>query len=110
MFFFVGGRFKNNSPGYIKQAPSRGHKASPQSGLGVGCKLCSSSKKGGVKQAARAGRTCAGAAHKHFSLILCCGFFFPRSCLPRVEVQYRVSVAGRDAEPLAREVVRGTEF
>ena len=28
---------------YMEQAPSRGH--SPQSGLGVGCKLCSSSKK-----------------------------------------------------------------
>ena len=29
----------------MEQAPSRGHEASPQSGLGVGCKLCSSSKK-----------------------------------------------------------------
>jgi len=27
------------------RAPSRGHEARPQSGLGVGCKLCSSSKK-----------------------------------------------------------------
>ena len=36
---------KNYSPGYMEQAPSRGHEASPQSGLGVGCKLCSSSKK-----------------------------------------------------------------
>ena len=33
------------SPGYMEQAPSRGHEASPQSGLGVGCKLCSISKK-----------------------------------------------------------------
>ena len=32
-------------PGYMGQVPSRGHEASPQSGLGVGCKLCSSSKK-----------------------------------------------------------------
>ena len=29
----------------MEQAPSRGHEASPQSGLGVGCKLCSSRKK-----------------------------------------------------------------
>ena len=36
---------KNYSPGYMEQAPSRDHEASPQSGLGVGCKLCSSSKK-----------------------------------------------------------------
>ena len=27
----------------MEQAPSRGHEASPQSGLGVGCKRCSSS-------------------------------------------------------------------
>ena len=36
---------KNDSPRYMEQAPSRGHEVSPQSGLGVGCKLCSSSKK-----------------------------------------------------------------
>ena len=36
---------RNYSPGYTGQAPSRGHEASPQSGLGVGCMLCSSSKK-----------------------------------------------------------------
>ena len=35
----------NCSPGYMEQAPSRGHEASPQSGLGVGCKLYPSSKK-----------------------------------------------------------------
>ena len=35
---------KNYPPGYMEQAPSRGHKASPQIGLGVGCKLCFSSK------------------------------------------------------------------
>ena len=29
----------------MERAPSRGHEASPQSGLGVGCKLCSSSTK-----------------------------------------------------------------
>ena len=29
----------------MKQAPSRGHEANPQNGLGVGCKRCSSSKK-----------------------------------------------------------------
>ena len=27
---------RNYSPGYMEQAPSRGHEASPQSGLGVG--------------------------------------------------------------------------
>ena len=42
---WVSSQVKNYSPGYMEQAPSRGHKASPQSGLGVGCKLCSSSKK-----------------------------------------------------------------
>ena len=36
---------RNYSPEYTGQAPSRGHEASPQSGLGVGCMLCSSSKK-----------------------------------------------------------------
>ena len=35
---------KNYSPGHMEQTPSRGHEANPQSGLGVGCKLCSSSK------------------------------------------------------------------
>ena len=35
---------RSYSPGYMEQAPSRGHEASTQSGLGVGCKLCSSSK------------------------------------------------------------------
>ena len=29
----------------MEEAQSRGHEASPQSGLGVGCKRCSSSKK-----------------------------------------------------------------
>ena len=42
----------NCSPGYMEQAPSRGHGASPQSGLGVGW------------EAAKAECTCAGAAHK----------------------------------------------
>ena len=36
---------RNYSPGNMEQAPSSGHEASPQSGLGVGCKRCSSSKK-----------------------------------------------------------------
>ena len=36
---------KNYSPGCIEQAPSRGHEASPQSGLGAGCMLFSNSKK-----------------------------------------------------------------
>ena len=36
---------RNYSPGYMEQAKSRGHEASPQSGLGMGCKLLSSSKK-----------------------------------------------------------------
>ena len=45
---FAGGRnldVTSYSPGYMEQAPSRGHEVSPQSGLGVGYKLCSSSKK-----------------------------------------------------------------
>jgi hypothetical protein len=44
-------QFRNCSPGYMEQAPSRGHKASPHSGLGVGCGLCPSSK------------SCAGRVH-----------------------------------------------
>jgi len=40
----VSSQVTNYYPGYMEQAPSRGHGASPQSGLGVGCKLCSSSK------------------------------------------------------------------
>ena len=36
-------KVRNYSPGYMEQAPSRGHEASPQSGLGVGCNLYSSS-------------------------------------------------------------------
>ena len=42
---FLSSQVKNYSPGNMEQAPSRGHEASPQSGLGVGCKRCSSSKK-----------------------------------------------------------------
>ena len=40
-----GSQVKNYSPGYMEQAPSRGHEASPQSGLRMGFNLCSSSKK-----------------------------------------------------------------
>ena len=40
-----GGQVKKCSPGYVEQAPSRGHEASPQSGLSAGCMLCSSSSK-----------------------------------------------------------------
>ena len=87
---------KNYSPGYMEQTPRRGHEAnSTQSGLGVGCKLCSSSIK-----AARAECTCTGAAHTHTSLILCCGgFLVPvspawRDEARRVEVQYRATVRG----------------
>ena len=36
---------RSYSSGYMEQAPSRGHEASTQSGLGVGCKLLSSSEK-----------------------------------------------------------------
>ena len=36
---------RNYSPENMEQAPSRGHEASPQSRLGVGCKWCSSRKK-----------------------------------------------------------------
>ena len=45
LFRILVSQVKNYSPGYMEQAPSRGHEASPQSGLGVGCKWCSSSKK-----------------------------------------------------------------
>ena len=35
---------RNYPPGYMEQAPSRGHGASQQGRLGVGWKLCASSK------------------------------------------------------------------
>ena len=68
---------------------------SPQSGLGVGCKRCSSSKK-----AAWAEYACAGGAHKHplYHFLL---RGFPRSPprkrdeALRVEVQHWFSVRGR---------------
>ena len=62
---------KNGYPGYMEQAPSMGHDASPQSGLGVDCMRCSSSK----KIIAWAKCTCASAAHKHSHLIPSCGVF-----------------------------------
>ena len=40
-----GSQVKNYSPGYMEQAPSKGHGANPQSEKGVGCKVCSSSIK-----------------------------------------------------------------
>ena len=58
----------NYSPGYMEQAPSRGHGASPQIGLGVGCELCCSSKKlRGLIIRSRARRIIT------FSLVLCFG-------------------------------------
>ena len=45
MSLFKSSQVKNYSPGNMEKASSRGHEASPQSGLGVGCKRCSSSKK-----------------------------------------------------------------
>ena len=61
----------------MEQASSRGHEASPQSGLGVGCKRCSSSKKlRGLSVRAQARRI-------SISLSFSVAFFFPRSCLPR---------------------------
>ena len=38
------GKVKSHPPGYMEQAPSWGHVASPQSGLGVGWKLNPSSQ------------------------------------------------------------------
>ena len=64
---FSQSQVRNCSPGLMEQTPSRGHEASPQSRLGVGCMRCSSSK------TARAECTCAGAAHRHSSLIPCSG-------------------------------------
>ena len=67
---------KDHSPGYLEQAPSRGHEASPQSGLGVDCMLaiCSSSKKlRGLGLRAQARRI--SIKQKHISHILCFGGF-----------------------------------
>ena len=66
---------KNYSPEYMEQAPSTGHEASPQSGLGVGCKLYSSSKKDWAYVRRRGTR-----ALLFYSLL----WGFPRSCLPHV--------------------------
>ena len=44
-YCFLSNQVKNYSPKYMEQAPSRGHEASPQNGLGAGCKLCSSNGK-----------------------------------------------------------------
>ena len=69
---------RNYSPGNMEQAPSRGHEASPQSGLGVGCKRCSSSKKlRGLGVRAQARRIGTSLSHSMLR-------FFSRSCLPRV--------------------------
>ena len=49
----VEAKIKSYSPRYMEQAPIRGHEASPQSGLGVGCELFSSRKKLRVRALAR---------------------------------------------------------
>jgi hypothetical protein len=67
---WLSGQVRNYSPGFMEQAPSRGNEAIPHSGLGASYRPCSSSKK-----AARVECTCAGAAHKRFSLILLYGVF-----------------------------------
>ena len=69
------GQVKNYSPGYMEQAPSRGHEASPQSGLDVGCKLCSSSKKlRGLSARAQARRISTSLA---FSAVGFSSFLYP---------------------------------
>ena len=61
---------------HMEQAPSRGHEASPQSGLGVGCKRCSSSKKlRGLGVRAQARRI-------SISLSFSVAFFFPSFLSP----------------------------
>ena len=83
----------------MEQASSRGHEASPQSGLGVGCKWCSSSKKlRGLSVRAQA--RCISIS---LSFSVAFFFFFPlvpvspaqRDEARCVEVQCRVSVRGR---------------
>ena len=81
----------------MEQASSRGHEASPQSGLGVGCKRCSSSKKlRGLSVRAQARRISISLS---FSVAFLFSFLVPvspaqRDEARRVEVQYRVSVRG----------------
>ena len=69
---------RNYSPGNMEQASSRGHEASLQSGVDVGCKLRPSSKTKlrGLSVRAQARRI-------SISLSFSVAFFFPRSCLPR---------------------------
>ena len=85
----------------MEQASSRGHEASPQSGLGMGCKRCSSSKKlRGLSVLAQARRI-------SISLSFSVAFFFflvpvspaQRDEARRVEVQYR---ALRLSSPLSK--------
>ena len=79
----------------MEHASSRSHEASPQSGLGVGCKRCFSSKKlRGLCVRAQARRISIS-----LSFSVAEGFLVPVSLAQRdearrVEVQYRVSVKG----------------
>ena len=61
---------KNYSPGYMGQEPSGAMRPVCRAGWVWAADGASAAKK-----AAWAEYTCAGAAHKHFSLILCCGDF-----------------------------------
>ena len=84
---------RNYSPGNMEQASSRGHEASPKSGLDVGCRRCSSSKKlRGLSVRAQARRI---SIPLSFSVD-----FFPRSCLPRAA--RRGAARGSAIQGLAR--------
>ena len=81
----------------MEQASSRGHEASPQSGLSVGCKRCSSSiKLRGMGARAQARRISISLSFSvTFFLFLVPVFSAQRDEARRVEVQYRASVRGR---------------
>ena len=79
----------------MEQASSRGHEASPQSGLGVGCKLYSSSKKlRGLGVRAQAWRISISFSFPVAGVFLVLVSPAQRDEARRVEVQYRVSVRG----------------
>ena len=84
----------------MEKAPNRGHEASPQSGLGVGCKLCSSSKKlRGLTARAQARRI---SMPMLFSVLGVSSFLSsPRSAMGRGawEVEGEFGLLGAVAEP-----------
>jgi len=84
----------NTSQIHGTERQSRGHEASSQSGLGVGCRLSRSKKLRGLIARAHV-RKC---AYKHFSLVLCCGGCLPHAA--RRDAAHRSEISGHDKRTL----------